>query len=156
MPAPPATPYTVCPRASSAKACCCCCASPLGRYPVWTPTRPLLLVLYRTRPPSTVLWASPQLHPACWARHAAACLTPRSACLVVWRWARKRAKKGTYIGSVQPRVMYPYPASFAKLKHLEHPSQSLPRITHQVLWLFLGGRGRPHAVGMLLPRTHDR
>ena len=47
-PLQPATPYTVCPRASSAKACCCCCASPLGRYPVWTPTRPLLLELYRT------------------------------------------------------------------------------------------------------------
>jgi len=39
--------------------------------------------------PSTVLWASPQLNPAQWARHAAAGLTPRSASLVVWRWTRE-------------------------------------------------------------------
>jgi len=69
----------------------------------------------------------------------------------------KRARKGTW----ECTSCYPYPASFARLKHLrhlKHSSQSLPRITHlgrycTVLCLFLV-RGRPHAVGMLC--THDR
>ena len=145
---PPAKPYTVCPRASNAKACCCCCccASPFGRYPVWTPTRPLL-VLYRTRPPSTVLWA---LSAAASCVVGSACGGPAShhARFVWWSGGGrgKRAKKGTS----KCTSSYPYPASFARLKH---SSQSLPRITHQVLCLFLGG-GRPQTVGMLY--AHDR
>jgi hypothetical protein len=123
--------YGLSARASSAKACCCC-ASPIGRYPVWTPTRPLLLVLSRTRPPTTMLWASPQLHPAWWARHAAG--LPHTTLglpggLAVGGGRGKRARKGTW----ECTSCYPYPASFARLKHLrhlKHSSQSLPRITH--------------------------
>lgn len=116
--------------------CCWYCTVPVHRPPCCGPLRSCILRagLGMRRP------ASHHARPAWWSGGGRG----------------KRAKKGTYIGSVHPRVMYPYPASFARLKHLKHPSQSLPRITHQVLWLFLGGRGRPHAVGMLLPRTHDR
>jgi hypothetical protein len=142
MPAPPATPYTVCPRAPAARRlaaaaahqlsadtqcgrlrgpCCWYSTVPYPSTPCCGPLRSCILRagLGMRRP------ASHHARPAWWSGGGRG----------------KRAKKGTYIGSVHPPVHPPYPASFARLKHhlnLKHPSQSLPRITHQVLWLFLG------------------
>lgn len=65
MPATPATPYTVCPRARLQKACC---ASPLGRYSS-PPASQTLDALVPWKPP-------PQAHPAD--------ITPWVAYL--WRW----------------------------------------------------------------------
>jgi len=128
MPAPPATPYTVCPRASNAKACCC-----------------LLRITYRPIPsvdayeapatgtvPSVILYAV--------GLSAAASCTVDSACggllclphttlglpggLAVDEGSElRKVHRSGYVGVY---ILLPYPASFARLKRslVAEPAQN--------------------------------
>jgi hypothetical protein len=131
MPAPPATPYTVCPRAPAARRLAAAAAHHLSADAQCGRLRgPCCWYCTQGPYPSTD-------HHAVGLSAAASCMVG-SACggpashhaRFAW-WSGggrgKRARKGTCTSKCTSS--YPYPASLTRLKHLKHSSQSLPRIT---------------------------